>query len=307
MKALAIAIVASILLPVHSPAQETMWHTEGHDSLLVAPDAHDVKYVRAAMDTLTYTVDVPYPAPDVVGAICSDLQRKGWQATVGCSHQDQWWKYGPGGTAPYARNLIWVSPGGDDVEYHLDYDEPLPGERNPEVLHVRADFTPSEAIVRPTRTFPVIPVTVFRAVVNLVGFGLILGTVIVLQLPKVNSIVFYMGLDSWVTSTNLVFFGPVAATFFAFDLLFIIQQFGEGGEGASIAGGIAAVGLMWLIGKISFVICAVVLFLTYRTLSAKSIPGKVKKVHFVLNIASIAFFGLCGYLAYFADQPLFHW
>jgi len=309
MKPLAVAIVASFLFPVHSLAQETTWHAEGHDSLLVAPDARNVKYVRGVLDTLRYTVDVPYPARDVVTAICSDLQKKGWQAKAGCSAQDPSWLHAPGGGAPHGLNLFLVSPNGDEVDYSFNYYNPAAGERTPQILYVGAQYTPHGALPTPTETHgpSAVQLIVFRVAVYLVGFGFILATVIALRSRRLKSVVFYAGPDSWATWTSLVFFGPVAAAFFALYLLFVLQTFGKGGAGASIAAGIAGVALMWMLGKISFVICALLLFLTFKTLSAETIPGKVKEVHCFFNLGSLVFYGFCGYLAYFAHQPLMHW
>lgn len=310
------AILAIFLFTVVTLAQSPMWRAEGHDVLLVAPGARDVRYIHAAPDLLTYRVEVEYPATDVVAVICGELEQKGWHPLSGCPGENEWKKFGPGGTMPYRWQSFWSDNNGNYVNYYLEYDEPAKRGRTPRTLKVQAYFVriPPTPPQNPAESQPKVPLIqtaayriAYKIAINLVGFGLVLATVLALRSPKVNSVVFYLGPDSWMTSLNLVFFGPVAAAFFAFDALILIQQFGNAAEVASIAAGIAAVGLMWLIGKISLVPCAVVLFLTYSMLSARNIPGNVKKVHCALNLASLAFFGCCGYLAYFADQPLFHW
>jgi len=309
MKALAVAFVASVVLTLACFGQQETWHSEGRDEFLVAPYARQLKYVRMGVESLTYMVVERYPAMDVVAPICRDFEQKGWQTKMGCPADRGSWKHIPGALSPYQLELFFVNRDGDQVEYGFDYDEPLPGERDPKILHVRAEFIPGyEVEPPPPRPLAFVPIGVLRVLWLLVGVGVILAPIVALQSSKVTSLVFYAGPpDSLVTSANLIFFSPVLVALFGFGVLILLLQFEKTAEGASIAGGIAGVAVMSLIGKISIFVCPALLFLTYRTLSTESIPRKVKTVHSILNLGSIAFFGFCGYLAYFAHLRLINW
>ncbi len=82
MKKHAVVIGFGVLLTVACFAQQASWKTEHYDSLLGAPNATEVNYVESenGLHEVTYIVEQPYPASDVLGFICEDLKQKGWTA-----------------------------------------------------------------------------------------------------------------------------------------------------------------------------------------------------------------------------------
>ncbi len=135
MKKRVVVIAFGVLLTIACFAQGAPWKTEHHDFFLVAPDAAEVKYAQwpNGTDHLTYTVEEPYPAKDVLAYIGEEVQRKHWKPLYSRS---DWTEFRDGSLRLTA---FWVNEKHDGVAYELQYTASKQ-EHHLRTLHVYASY-----------------------------------------------------------------------------------------------------------------------------------------------------------------------
>jgi hypothetical protein len=125
--------------------------------MLVAPLATQVKYVEVLGldEELSYSVEEPYPATDLLAFIGEDLKRKNWkplpyylgQPHTPSSHVNGWIRFGidgTGGPRPEYRWMAWwEDENHDTVGYWLQYTNSKQ-EHYLRTLHVVASYMPAK-------------------------------------------------------------------------------------------------------------------------------------------------------------------
>jgi hypothetical protein len=142
-------------------AQEGSHKAEHRDCLVVAPFATEVKYAEFhGRDQLTYTVEEPYPATDVLAFISDGLRRQHWKPLqydlwnpkIPSSHVSGWTAFDEATATPQQRVYQWMAQWKNDkhdvVSYVLQYsyakeDVSKEPEHHMRTLHVRAMYLPA--------------------------------------------------------------------------------------------------------------------------------------------------------------------
>jgi hypothetical protein len=320
MKKYAVVIGFGVLLTVTCFAQQGSWKTEHYDSLLVAPNATEVNYVewQSGLHQVTYLVEEPYPASDLVDFICEDLKQKGWTPKLGCSHVNRWMKmgpYGPGSPrAQYRWQGSWENEYNEQVQYLLDYTDSK-NDHYLRTLHVQAytnSLSPQARSARSARLQAELAkaeteekvnreVLRYKYGVAILVYLAVLGTPLILVLTKSRSTVFYRGRYAWLTSINLLLFGTLARP-----LLWVggTQISAVSGKEGMLVTAVAGAVAMMMFARVGYIACAIVLLLAIGILSAEKIPRTVRIVHCALSLATLSFFALC---IHFFSGPLIHW
>ena len=320
MKKYAVVIGFGVLLTVACFAQSTSWKTEHYDSLLVAPNATGVNYVDrdSGLHLVTYIVEDPYPASDVVGFICEDLKQKGWTPKLGCSDVNQWMKmgpYGPGSPrAQYRWQGSWENENNEQVQYLLDYTDSK-SDHYLRTLHVQAytnSMSPQERSARSARLQAELAKAETQEKVNrqvlrykygvaILTYLVVLGTPLILSFTKSRFTVFYRGPYAWLTSINLLLFGTLATP-----LLWVggTQISAVLGKEGMLVTAVAGAVVMMMFARVGYIACAIVFLLAIGIVSAHKIPRAVRIVHCALSLATFSFFALC---IHFFSGPLIHW
>jgi hypothetical protein len=306
MKKYAVVIGFGVLLTVACFAQQGSWKTEHYDSLLVAPNATEVNYVewQSGLHQVTYLVEEPYPASDVVDFICEDLKQKGWTPKLGCSHVNRWMKmgpYGPGSPrAQYRWQGSWENEYNEQVQYLLDYTDSK-NDHYLRTLHVQAytnSLSPQARSARSARLQAELAkaeteekvnreVLRYKYGVAILVYLAVLGTPLILVLTKSRSTVFYRGRYAWLTSINLLLFGTLATP-----LLWVggTQISAVSGKEGMLVTAVAGAVAMMMFARVGYIACAIVLLLAIGILSAEKIPRTVRIVHCALSLATLSFF-----------------
>jgi hypothetical protein len=319
MKKYAVVIGFGVLT-VACFAQQGSWKTEHYDSLLVAPNATEVNYIewQSGLHQVTYIVEEPYPASDVLSFICEDLKQKGWTPKPGCSDRNLWMKmgpYGPGNPgAQYRWMSAWENENNEQVQYMLDYTDSKT-DHYLRTLHVQAytnSLSPQERSARSARLQAELAkaeteekvnrqVLRYKYGVAILVYLVVLGTPLILLFTKSRSTVFYRGRYAWLTSINLLLFGTLATP-----LLWVggTQISAVLGKEGMLVTAVAGAVVMMMFARVGYIACAIVLLLAMGILSAKKIPRTVRIVHCALSLATFGFFSLC---IHFFSGPLIHW
>jgi hypothetical protein len=103
------------------------------DFLIVLPGAQKVEYPGDYDGSVSYQLDVPHPAKEVISEIRGRLERAGWKAEpddqlnpgMENSHVRGWMDYidgTKGDASVFLWSAAWSSPRGDRVEYWLKYE-----------------------------------------------------------------------------------------------------------------------------------------------------------------------------------------
>lgn len=160
----AVGMVLIALAAFNVLAQPTSWRTEHRDSLLVAPFATDVQYKGGPgfpEEEITYTVEDPYPATDVLAFIHEDLKQKNWKPLADypglknapTSEVNGWTRFGflddhkGDPPAEYQWVGLWENEKHERVGYVLRYTNSKE-EHYLRTLHVQAAFLSAEAAAR---------------------------------------------------------------------------------------------------------------------------------------------------------------
>jgi hypothetical protein len=320
MKKNAVVIGFGVLLTVACFAQQGSWKTEHYDSLLVAPKATEVNYIewQSGLHQVTYILEEPYPASDVLSFICEDLKQKGWTPKPGCSDRNPWMKmglYGPGSPrAQYRWMSAWENENNEQVQYTLDYKDSK-SEHYLRTLHLQAytnSLSPQERSARSARLQAELAkaeteekvnrqVLRYKYGVAILVYLVVLGTPLILAFTKSRSTVFYRGRYAWLTSINLLLFGTLATP-----LLWVggTQISAVLGKEGMLVTAVAGAVVMMMFARVGYIACAIVLLLAMGILSADKIPRAVRFVHCALSLATFSFFALCIHLF---SGPLIHW
>jgi hypothetical protein len=323
MKKYAVVIGFGVLMTVVCFAQQGSWKSEHYDSLLVAPNATEVNYIewQSGLHQVTYIVEEPYPASDVLSFICEDLKQKGWTPKPGCSDRNLWMKmgpYGPGSPrAQYRWMSAWENENNEQVEYMLDYTDSK-SEHYLRTLHVQAytnSLSPQERSARSARLQAELAkaeteeklnrqVLRYKYGVAILAYLAVLGTPLILSFTKSQFTVLYRGPYSWLTSINLLLFGTVITPLLWIGAVLISAVFGKGGLGLGLVAGVAGAVVMMMFARVGYIACAIVPLLAIGFVSAAKIPRAVRIVHCALSLATFSFFALC---IHFFSGPLIHW
>ena len=155
-----LTMTASIVLTVVAAASQERGNNRQKysESLLVAPSAKNPNYViyPDGRQQVTYTVEIPYPAEDVLAFLKTELQKRGWKplpenyfnpGTPSSlqrgwifveDHTKQPW------TGSYGWGAEWENSAHDLTEYSLRYDALDNSTRNLRNLQVIALFIPAD-------------------------------------------------------------------------------------------------------------------------------------------------------------------
>ena len=292
-------------------AQESSWRTEHYDSLLVAPDATAVKYVDSSdgLHELTYIVEVPYPAANMVNFICEDMRRKGWGEPVTAAGDGWMETYIPGKShLPYHWRVTWGRKKNEQVTYTLDYLED-DSSSYLRTLHVRAVYNSQVFDVDEHLRQIHAEVLKNRAqkefewpeeLTYLLSL-LLFGPPLIVACTEARKVVFYRGPNAWLTQINLCLFSTILTPVLVIAATLISIPFGEK---SVLITGLRGWVIMTLLAKAGYVVCAVMPLLAVCILRIEKIPKNVKITHIALIVATFSFFVLC---VHFYGGPSPHW
>jgi hypothetical protein len=304
-----------VLLTLASLAQpqQGSWRTEHHDSLLVAPNATEVKYVYVKdsdWSQVTYIVEEPYPAVDVLHFISEDLKQKGWKPQYGPVDVNQWTDH----ATQYLWAATWINENYDTVGYMLYYmrDKGDRDDHHLHTLHVEANYVDGIAIRQRIARLKAEDARVatqekfhsqvvrYRYGVAIVAYLAVLGTPLILVFRKSHFTVFYSGPYAWLTRINLLLFGTLTTPLLWFGAALIS---GVAGKELSLLTIVVGWVVTAMFAKVGYLVCGVVFLVAMGILRAEKIPKMVKIVHCALAAATLVFFALC--IRFFSEP--YHW